>query len=93
MTEDGMRWMRWIRSSLSTGLTWALAWGIGGVMISPLVARKISAGATQYFQSAIICGGVSGWYGFLAGTIFSVVMIIAARRKPIEELTVAKFGA
>ena len=87
-----MRWWRRVKSSVTTGLTWALAWGIAGVIISPLFATKIRAGSTEYLQSAIICGGVSGWYGFLAGLIFSVVIAVAARRRWLADLSVLKFS-
>jgi hypothetical protein len=78
------KWLRHIRGAVLMGITWALIWMPMGLLIGFIVDRD-----GRMDEPWILVGTFPG---FLAGVIFSVVLGIAARRRRLDELSVAKVG-
>jgi hypothetical protein len=77
-------WLRRIRAALVMGVIWALVW----MPIGPVLGAILDPdGAMDEPWIA-----VGTFPGFLAGVMFSVVLGIAARRRKLDELSVAKVG-
>ena len=89
------RWLRRIRGVVGMGLTWAVGWGLAGLLIG---------------VSSILLPGLPWWdvlfevfddellqqlvlTGFVSGTVFSTVLGIAGRRRRFDELSLPRFGA
>jgi hypothetical protein len=83
-TELSMKWLQRIRGALLMGLIWALAWMPVGLLIGMILDPD-----GRMDEPWIAVGTLPG---FLAGVMFSVVLGIAARRRRLDELSVAKFG-
>jgi len=83
------RWLRRLRGALGTGLSWAVGWfGVGAIVGVPLA---ISAGVP------VLAGAVSiafGWarLGFVGGVFFSSVLMVAERRRALDELSLRRFA-
>ena len=78
------KWLRRIRGAILMGMTWAVIWMPMGLLIGFIVDRD-----GRMDEPWILVGALPG---FLAGVIFSVVLGIAAGRRRIDELSVAKVG-
>jgi hypothetical protein len=78
------KWLRRIRGAFLMGLTWALVWAPVGLLIGMIVDPDGSMDEPWI--------AVGTYPGFLSGVIFSVVLGIAARRRRLDELSVAKVG-
>lgn len=76
------KWLRRIRGAVGMGLTWALVWGPVAVLIGFLVDPD---GSMDEMWVAI-----GAYPGFLGGVVFSVVLAIAARRRRLEDLSLAR---
>lgn len=77
-------WLRRIRAALFVGLTWAVVWLPVGLLIGMIVDPDGSMD-----EPWIAVGTLPG---FFAGVMFSVMLGLAARRRKLEELSVAKVG-
>jgi hypothetical protein len=80
------QWLRRIRGALMVGLTWAVAWGLGGGAVMEVIVDPDG-------RIADIWPMVLGIPGFFAGVLFSVVLSIADRRRRFDELSLPRFGA
>jgi hypothetical protein len=78
------KWLRRIRGAVLMGLTWALVWAPVGLLIGMILDPDGSMDEPWVL--------VGTYPGFLSGVIFSVVLGIAARRRRLDELSVAKVG-
>lgn len=78
------KWLKRIRAALVMGLTWAVVWLPVGLLIGMIMDPD---GAMD--EPWIAVGTLPG---FFAGVMFSVVLGIAARRRKLDELSVAKVG-
>ena len=78
------KWLRRIRGAVLMGLTWALAWLPVGLLIGMILDPD---GAMD--EPWVLVGTLPG---FLAGVVFSAVLGIAAARRKLDELSVAKVG-
>ncbi len=76
------KWLRRVRGALLMGLIWALVWLPLGLLVGMLVDPDGSMD-----EPWIVVGTFPG---FLAGVFFSVVLGVAARRRRLDELSVAK---
>ncbi len=91
-----MKWLKRIRGAVGTGLTWAVGWGVGGVMIgvASLILPWLPWDAFfEVFDAPLPALAVPG---FFAGLFFSLVIGVAGRRRRLEELSfgqVARWGA
>jgi multisubunit Na+/H+ antiporter MnhB subunit len=85
-------WLRRIRGAIGMGLTWAVTWAVGGVLIG--VASRVLPGLPwdrffEVFDAPLPALAIPG---FLGGVIFSVVLGIAGRRRGFEELSLRRFA-
>ena len=78
------KWLRRIRAALMMGLTWAVVW----LPIGLLLGFILDPDGTMDEPWLLV--GV--FPGFLSGVIFSVVLGIAAGRRKLDQLSVAKVG-
>ena len=77
------KWTRRIRGALGMGITWGIAWGaVGGV---PRWIFGVNTDAPL--------GLVFGVLGFIAGVIFSGVLMLTERRRPFDQLSIPRFAA
>ena len=76
------KWLRRIRGAVGMGLTWAGVWGPVAVLIGMFVDPD---GSMDEMWVAI-----GAYPGFLGGVVFSAVLAIAARRRRLEELSLAR---
>lgn len=86
-------WLRRIRGALGMGLTWAVGWALGAVMIG--VASKLLPFLPldwffEVFDAPLPAFAIPG---FFAGVFFSMVLGIAARRRRFAELSLPRFAA
>jgi hypothetical protein len=86
-------WARRLRGALGMGLTWAIAWAIGGMSIgaaSLLFPGLLSGSFFTAFDAPLPALAVPG---FFAGVFFSVVLGVAGRRRRFSELSLPRFAA
>lgn len=91
-----MQWMRRIRGALGMGLTWALGWAIGGVLIAASSLVLTFLPWHYYFDIFDAPAPAMGIPGFVAGVLFSIVVGIAGRRRKFHEISlpqIAVWGA
>jgi hypothetical protein len=79
------KWLRRIRGAVGMGLIWALVWAPVAVLIGMAVDPD---GSMDEMWVAI-----GAYPGFLGGVVFSAVLGIAARRRRLEELSLARVAA
>lgn len=78
------KWLTRIRGALLMGLTWAVVWLPAGLLLGLVLDPDGSMD-----EPWVLVGALPG---FLAGVMFSVVLGIAAGRRRLDELSVAKVG-
>ena len=85
------RWLVLIRGSVGMGLAWAAAWACVGVIVGSL--EWLDPGGPGLLAELI--EGVGGVLvpGFMFGSIFSVVLATAERRRTFEEMSLPRFAA
>lgn len=85
-------WLRRLRGAIGTGVTWAVAWALSGLLIGvsslllPFLPWHLFF---DFFDAPLPALAIPG---FVAGAIFSVVLGVAARRRRFEELSLARFA-
>lgn len=85
------KWMQRIRGALGMGVTWAIGWAAGGLLIG--VASKLLPWLPwdaffKIFDAPLPALAVPG---FIAGVLFSIVLAVGARGRRVEELSLARF--
>ena len=90
------QWLRRIRGAIGLGVTWAIGWGVTGMLIG--VASILLPGLPWDRFFAVFDAPLPAFAvpGFFAGVFFSLVLGIAARRRRFRELSlplVAAWGA
>jgi hypothetical protein len=75
-------WMRRIRGTVGMGLTWAVAWSAAG-----LVPRWV-LGFNPDAPFPIIFGVL----GFIAGVIFSGLLVMSAGRRRFDQMSLPRFA-
>lgn len=91
-----MRFLRAIRGALSIGALWSIPWAIAGIIASPVVWRFAHARPPHGFADRLLDGIWIGWYGFLAGLAFSLILAVMTRMRATHDLTpkrIAFWGA
>jgi membrane protease YdiL (CAAX protease family) len=76
------KWLRRIRAALLMGVTWAVVWLPAGLLLGLVLDPDGSMDEPWIL--------VGTYPGFLAGVVFSIVLGIAARRRKLDDLSVAK---
>jgi hypothetical protein len=79
--------LRRLRGAVFLGVLWAIPWGVAGTLASPIIRGFAHARPPQSLADRLVDGMFIGWYGFLAGLAFSLVLAFAARRRSMRELT------
>ena len=82
--------LRRLRGAAFLGLLWAIPWGVAGMLTSPIIRGFAHARPPQTISDSFADGVLIGWYGFLAGLAFSLVLAFAARRRSMRDLTPAR---
>lgn len=83
-------WVRRIRGALGMGITWALAWALGGILIGVASFVVNLDWFFRVFDAPLPALGIPG---FFAGAFFSIVLGIAARNRRFSELSMPRFVA
>jgi len=86
-------WLRRMRGMIGTGLTWALGWAVGGVLLgvsSILLPWLPWDGFFRIFDAPLPALAVPGFFG---GMLFSVLLGIAGRNRRFDELSLPRFAA
>lgn len=87
------KWLKRVRGAVGMGLTWALAWGIGGVLIgvsSILLPNLPWEAFFEVFDAPLPALAVPG---FFAGMFFSAVLGVAGRHRSFRDLSLPGFAA
>ena len=80
------KWLKRIRGALGMGLTWAVAWaGVFGI-------ASMIGGAGGGLENLVNNLATFGALGFGGGTVFSVALGIAARRRRFDEMSLPRFA-
>lgn len=87
------RWLRRIRGALGMGLTWAVAWGLAGVMIGVLSLLTPWLPWEAFFEVFDAPLPALAMPGFVGGVLFSGVLGVAGRRRRFDELSLPRFTA
>ena len=77
------KWMRRIRGAIGMGFTWAAAWFAAG-----LVPRWVFG-----FNADVPFPLVFGVLGFIAGVIFSGLLVLTEGRRTFDQMTLSRFAA
>ena len=77
------KWMRCIRGAIGMGFTWAAAWFAAG-----LVPRWVFG-----FNADVPFPLVFGVLGFIAGVIFSGLLMLTEGRRGFDEMKLSRFAA
>jgi hypothetical protein len=77
------KWPQRIRGVIGMGLTWAVAWAAVG-----FVPRWIFGVESDLPFSLLFAG-----LGFIAGVIFSALLVLAERRRSLDEMSLPRFAA
>ena len=75
------------------GVTWALGWAIGGLLIGLLSVLLPWLPWDRFFEVFDAPLPALSVPGFVGGVIFSVVLGVAGRRRRFEELSLPRFAA
>ena len=82
------RWVRRVRASITLGLIWGVAWGMGAVLIA--AASTLVGAPDDLFDAPAAAMAMPG---FVGGVIFSVILGVLGRRHRFSELSVRRFAA
>jgi len=77
------KWLRRIRGAIGMGFTWAAAWGVAGMVPRWLFGFNTDAPFPLIF----------GVLGFIAGLIFSGLLMLTEGRRGFDQLTLPRFAA
>jgi hypothetical protein len=77
------KWLRRIRGAIGIGFTWAVAWSIVGLVPRWLFGFNTDAPFPIIF----------GVLGFIAGIIFSGLLMLTEGRRGFDELSLPRFAA
>ena len=76
------KWLRRIRGAIGIGITWAVAWGLVGSVPRWLFGFNTDAPFPLIF----------GVLGFVAGVIFSVILMLTEGRRGFDEMRLSRFA-
>ncbi len=77
------KWLRRIRGAIGMGFTWAAAWFVVG-----LVPRWVFG-----FNADVPFPLVFGVLGFIAGVMFSGLLMLTESRRGFDQMTLSRFAA
>ena len=79
------KWLRRVRGAVGMGLLWALVWA----PVAVLIGTRIVDPDNSMDEMWVMVGALPG---FLSGVAFSAVLGVAARRRRLDELSIARVG-
>lgn len=82
-----MKWLKRVRGAVGMGLTWAVGWGVGGLLIGVASLLLPSLPWDAFFEVFDAPLPALAVPGFFAGLFFSLVLGIAGRRRRLDELS------
>lgn len=86
--EVGMKkWLRRIRGAIGMGLTWAVAWGGAGTIVT--LGFVLRTGSRPDAPFPLMLGAA----GFIAGVIFSGVLGLVDGRRRFDQMSLPRFAA
>ena len=77
------KWLRRVRGAIGMGLTWAVAWSVAGLVPRWLFGFNTDAPFPLIF----------GVLGFVAGVIFSLLLMLTEGRRAFDEMRISRFAA
>jgi len=77
------KWLRRVRGAIGMGFTWAVAWSVAGLVPRWLFGFNTDAPFPLIF----------GVLGFVAGVIFSVLLMLTEGRRGFDEMRISRFAA
>lgn len=80
-------WWRRIRGAIGMGLTWAAAWGGAGMIVT--LGFLLATGSRPDAPFPLLFG----FFGFVAGVIFSGVMGLVEGRRRFDQMSLPRFAA
>ncbi len=83
-------WLRRLRGALGMGLTWAIGWALGGLAIgvaSVLLPFLPWDGFFRIFDAPLPALALPG---FIGGTLYSLVLGVAARNRRVADLSMSR---
>ncbi len=86
-------WMRRLRGALGMGVTWGVTWAITGIAIGVTSRLTPFLPWDRFFAVFDAPLPALAIPGFIGGTIFSIVLGVAARHRRFEELSLPRFAA
>jgi hypothetical protein len=81
------KWLRRIRGALGMGLTWAVAWGFAGTIVTLGFLLRTGSRPDAPFPLMLSVAG------FVAGLIFSGVLGLVDGRRQFNEMSLPRFAA
>ena len=86
-------WLRRIRGAMGTGLTWAVAWALAGILIG--ATSNMTPGLPwgrffEVFDAPLPALAIPGFFG---GLFFSLVLGVAGRGRRFRDLFLPAFAA
>lgn len=87
------QWLRRLRGAMGMGLTWGIAWALGGLLfglLSTLGPARFWNAIFAVFDAPLPALAIPG---FVGGVLFSLVLGTLGRRRRFEELSLARFAA
>lgn len=87
------KWLRRIRGAVGMGLTWAVGWALGGVLIGVTSVLLPGLPWDSFFEVFDAPLPALAIPGFVGGALFSIVLGIAGRRRTFHELSLPRFAA
>lgn len=85
-------WMRRLRGAIGMGLTWALAWALGGILIGALSLLGPSSFWDAVFRIFDAPLPALALPGFVGGVLFSGVLGVAGRHRRFDQLSLSRFA-
>lgn len=84
--------LRRIRGALGMGLLWGVTWGLGGLAIGISSVLTPFLPWDAFFRVFDAPLPALAMPGFIAGLLFSGVLRVAAKRRPLAELSTRQFA-
>jgi hypothetical protein len=81
------RWLRRIRGAIGMGLVWGVAWGLAGSLVT--LGFLVRTGSRPDAPFPILFG----FFGFVAGVIFSAVLGVVEGRRRFGQMSLPRFAA
>lgn len=80
-------WLRRARGAIGMGMTWAVAWGLGGVLVT--LGFLVRTGSRPDAPFPIMFSVA----GFIAGLLFSGILGLVEGRRRFDEMSPRRFAA